>query len=85
MEKSWENKPAAAARSDVINPIRVILERDFKIPENPPIPIVNLALGEPTKVNGFPLAREMKDAINEVNEAETFNGYTPSDGAPAAK
>jgi hypothetical protein len=27
----------------------------------------------------------MKDAIQEVSEAETFNGYTPSDGCIPAK
>ena len=67
------------------NPIRSTLEREFKIPAETPKPLLNLALGEPTKANGYPLPEEMKQAIIEVIESEKCNGYTKSTGAVEAR
>jgi aspartate/methionine/tyrosine aminotransferase len=72
-------------RSDVLNPIRAILEKDLKIPANPPIPLVNLGLGEPNKANGFELPPVINEAIIEVIKSETKNGYTISSGALEAR
>ena len=45
--KSWaETKAEPAARSDVLNPIRHILEKELSIPQNPPKPLINLGLGK---------------------------------------
>jgi hypothetical protein len=48
-------KHEPAARTEVLNPIRVILEREMKPPVDHPLPIINLGLGEPSKANGFTL------------------------------
>lgn len=80
-----ENKPTSAKRTDTLNPIRNIIEKEFDIPKDPPIPLLNLALGEPTKKNGFPLPEGMNDVLIEKVNAETFNGYTPSNGCLEAR
>lgn len=44
---SWaESKHEPAKRTDVLNPIRNIIEREFKIPMDPPVPLINLCLGK---------------------------------------
>lgn len=72
-------------RSDVLNPIRATLEKDFKVPETHEKDLINFTLGEPTKANGYPLPEETKEAIIEAVEAEKFNGYTHSSGLPDAR
>ena len=43
---SWaEMKHEPAQRTNVLNPIRNIIEREFNIPLNPPVPLLNLCLG----------------------------------------
>jgi aspartate/methionine/tyrosine aminotransferase len=69
-------KHEPAERSNVLNPIRNILEREMKPPTDHHLPIINLGLGEPTKANGFFLAPEINEAIIEAVRAETNNGYT---------
>src|SRR5690606_3072955 len=78
-------KPIAAKRSDVRNPIRATLEKDFKVPEDPHKPLINLTLGEPTKENGYPLPDVTKQAIVDVVESEMHNGYTHSSGCLPAR
>lgn len=82
---NWSKKPTAAKRSDVRNPIRATLEKDFKVPEEPHKPMINLTLGEPTKENGYPLPDVTKQAMVEVVESEKHNGYTHSSGVLAAR
>lgn len=48
-------KHEPAGRTNVLNPIRVILEREMKPPTEHALPIINLGLGEPSKANGFVL------------------------------
>ena len=44
---SWaEMKHEPAARTNVLNPIRNIIEREFIIPLNPPVTLINLCLGK---------------------------------------
>ena len=69
-------KHEPAQRSNVLNPIRNILEREMKPPTDHLLPMINLGLGEPNKANGFELPVEINDAIIEVVKGETSNGYT---------
>jgi len=69
-------KHEPAERTNVLNPIRVILEREMKPPVDHPLPIINLGLGEPSKANGFTLASEINESIIAAVESETANGYT---------
>jgi aspartate/methionine/tyrosine aminotransferase len=69
-------KHEPSQRSNVLNPIRNILEREMKPPTDHHLPIINLGLGEPAKANGYELAPEINEAIIEIVKAETFNGYT---------
>jgi tyrosine aminotransferase len=83
---AWsEMKHEPSQRSNVLNPIRNILEREMKPPTDHPLPIINLGLGEPAKANGYELAPEINEAIIEVVRAETFNGYTQASGAQPAR
>ncbi len=44
---SWiETKHVPSHRTEVLNLIRSILERDLKLPESPSKPIINLGLGK---------------------------------------
>ena len=78
-------KHEPAQRSNVLNPIRNILEREMKLPVAHEKPIINLGLGEPNKANGFDLPAEINESIIEVIKAETFNGYTQASGALPAR
>ena len=82
---SWTKKPVAAARSEVLNPIRATLEKDFKVPEEHEKELINFTLGEPTKANGYPLPEVTKEAVVECVNSEKFNGYTHSSGLPDAR
>ena len=45
--RTWtESKHTPARRSDVLNPIRSILEHELKVPTDLPRPLVNLGLGK---------------------------------------
>lgn len=59
-------KHEPAKRSDVLNPIRNILEREMKPPTDHRLPMINLGLGEPQKINGYDLAPEINASIIEV-------------------
>ena len=72
-QKTWsELQHEASCRTDVLNKIRGLLERDLKPPENPHKPIINFGLGiarlifknigEPNKANGY----ELPSVINEI-------------------
>lgn len=78
-------KHEPAARTEVLNPIRVILEREMKPPADHELPIINLGLGEPSKANGFTLAAEINESIIEAVKSETANGYTTAIGTVAAR
>ena len=69
-------KHRPAARSNVHNPIRQMLEGILKPPQNHPKTMVNLGLGEPSKANGYELPAEINQAIIEIIEGESHNGYT---------
>lgn len=81
----WTKKPVAAKRAEVLNPIRATLEKDFKVPQDPPVPLINLTLGEPTKANGYPLPEVTKQAVQEAVDSEAHNGYTHSSGSLPAR
>jgi len=74
-----------AARSNVHNPIRRILEAELKPPQNHAKTMVNLGLGEPSKANGFDLPPAINASIIEAIESEKHNGYTHSTGALPAR
>lgn len=83
---SWaQMKHRPAARSNVINPIRQILENELRPPQGHPKSMINLGLGEPSKANGFELPPAINQAIIEVIESEKHNGYTQSTGAAPAR
>ena len=84
-ESKWTIKAKASGRSDVLNLIRNTIEKEFKIPENLPVKLVNLTLGDPSKENGYPVSEVTNEAIIETVKAEKFNGYTASNGSPAAR
>jgi hypothetical protein len=45
--KTWSNtKHLPAKRSEVLNPIRALLENELKVPADLPRPLVNLGLGK---------------------------------------
>jgi aspartate/methionine/tyrosine aminotransferase len=74
---SWADlKHEPAARSNVLNPIRNILEREMKPPKDHELPMINLGLGEPSKANGFTLDPHINEAIIEAIESGVHNGYT---------
>lgn len=73
-------KAKPTVRSEVLNPIRVLLETRLKPDPNHELPMVNLGLGEPNRANGFELPAEINRAIKDVVDAETFNGYTQASG-----
>ena len=85
-ESSWSTmKHRPAARSNVHNPIRQILEGDLKPVPNHEKPMINLGLGEPSRANGFELPTVVNESIIEVIQAETSNGYCQSTGTAAAR
>ena len=59
-----------AARSDVHNPIRQILEGELKPLADHALPMINLGLGEPSRANGFELPPAINQAIIEIVESE---------------
>ena len=84
--KTWADiKHEPSPSTYVINPIRYLLEHKMKIPKEPRIPLVNMGLGEPNKANGFTLPTAINEAIIEVVNKETCNGYTMSTGIAEAK
>jgi len=85
MESGWSTPLEPAKRSDVLNPIRNILEKEMKVPQDPPKPLVNLGLGEPSKANGFTLPEVINDSVIEIVKQGDRNGYTTSSGAIEAK
>ena len=83
---SWSQmKHRPAARSNVINPIRQILEKELKMNPNHEKTIINLGLGEPSRANGFELPPVINQAMIEAIESEKHNGYTGSVGTVAAR
>jgi len=75
----------SSKRSHAINPIRTLIEKEFKIPTDLPRPLVNLTLGEPTKENGFPQCDAIKQSVIDIISSEKHNGYTASNGALVAR
>ena len=78
------------------NTIRSLLEGELKIPQDPPVPIVNLGLGiqiiifnsclgEPSKANGFDLPEVISEAVIEAVKSEKHNSYTASSGMLEAR
>lgn len=68
-------KHVPAARTDVHNPIRQLLEKEMVFPKDHAKPMINLGLGEPSRANGFALPPVINQAIIEVVESEAHNGY----------
>ena len=84
--KSWADmKHEPAKRTDVLNPIRVILEREMKPPQDHPLPMINLGLGEPSKANGFVLPEAINQAMIDAVKSETANSYTQASGTLQAR
>ena len=69
-------KHEPASRTNVLNPIRVILEREMKPPTDHALSMINLGLGEPSKANGFVLDPAISEALIEAVNSEIANGYT---------
>ena len=63
-------KAVPAARSNVHNPIRQILEGELKPPQGHALPMINLGLGEPSRANGFELPPAINQSIIEIVESE---------------
>lgn len=73
---SWAAmKHRPAARTDVHNPIRQLLEKEMVFPKDHAKPMINLGLGEPTRANGFELPEVINQSIIEVIQSEQHNGY----------
>lgn len=72
-------------RTDVLNPIRHILEKEMTPPSDHALPIINLGLGEPSKANGFTLSPEIGNAVIEAVNSEMANGYTQASGTLEAR
>jgi len=60
------NKHEPSERSNVLNSIRNFMERSVVIPKDHPLPHVGLALGEPTKANGYDLPSVVNEALIEA-------------------
>jgi hypothetical protein len=74
---AWsEMKHEPAARTNVLNPIRNILEREMKVPTEHRLSHIGLGLGEPSKANGFELSPEIGQAVIDAVNSEVANGYT---------
>ncbi len=69
----------------MLNPIRALLEKEFEIPATPPKPMINLALGEAKKEEGFGPPSILKTALIDAIESDKCNGYTPSNGLLSAR
>lgn len=72
-------------RTNVTNLIRVFMEREVTFPKDHALPFIGLALGEPTKANGYDLPETINEALIEAIQSGTYNGYTPSSGTLAAR
>ena len=70
VEKTSWGKAKPAKRSDVLNPIRNILEKEMAPPKDHALPMINLGLGEPNKANGFDLPEVINSSIIEVIQGE---------------
>lgn len=61
------------------------MERGVTFPKDHELPFIGLALGEPTKANGYDLPEVINEALIEAVQSGTNNGYTPSSGTQAAR
>jgi aspartate/methionine/tyrosine aminotransferase len=83
--QSWgDMKHTPSKRTDVLNPIRNILEKEMKPVVGHHLPMINLGLGEPSKANGFELPEQINKAIMQSVE-EGHNGYTQASGIQPAR
>ena len=83
---SWQNKHKSTRRTrELRNPIRAIVEKEFNIPKEPPVPLLNFSIGDIKKANGYPIADQVQQAIEEVVKSGDYNSYTPSNGALAVR
>ncbi len=83
MMASWNIEPSICS-VNTINPIRNIVDR-IKRPENHPLPIIDLALGDPAVFGNLPPAPEVINAVQEAVKNPKTHGYTNSMGVPAAR
>ncbi len=61
--QTWaDKKHTPSKRTNVQNLIRAHMERGVTFPKDHALPLLSLALGEPTKANGY----ELPDIINEA-------------------
>lgn len=83
---SWaQMKHRPAARTNVHNPIRQLLEKEMVFPKNHEKSLINLGLGEPSRANGFELPPVINQALIDVVESEQHNGYCQATGALPAR
>lgn len=68
----------------VVNPIRAIVD-DLKVPENNPLPLIDLSIGDPTRYGNMSIDNEVKKAVVRSLESNKNNGYTHSEGQLVAK
>lgn len=84
-DKSWAStKHEPAKRTNVKNQIRHFFEREVQMPKDHPLPHIGLALGEPTKANGYDLPEVINEAVIDAVKSGTANGYTKAAGMPTA-
>lgn len=86
ISNTWSQmKHRPAARSNVHNPIRQLLEKEMRMPKDHAKPLINLGLGEPTKANGFDLPEVINSSLIDAVQSGTNNGYSQSTGPLPAR
>jgi tyrosine aminotransferase len=78
-------KHVPAERTNVLNPIRHVLEREMKPNPNHEKKMINLGLGEPKKEDGYVIPQAINDAIIEQVNSGSCNGYTQACGTIEAR
>ncbi|CDW81383.1 tyrosine aminotransferase [Stylonychia lemnae] len=65
--------------------IRGMMENHLKIPQNLPKPLINFALGDPLKVNGFEPPKIIAEKLVQIVMEQKNNGYTSAAGSQEAR
>lgn len=83
MSQDWTIEPSACSVA-TINPIRNIVDK-IQRPQNHPLPIIDLALGDPSVFGNLPPSSTVLDAMHKSVDNPKAHGYTNSMGVPAAR
>ena len=76
--------PASIKSKRTHNPIRHIVD-NLKPPVDHPKKMLNLALGDPTVHGNLSVPSAVVDAIHDLLNTHTVNGYLPAVGLPSAR